>query len=93
MTKTNLGASAVDYTTVTISSLTNANNEPWDPSADTGIEKPEAVSIVGYDSAATYAVEWDHSQQAFVFSTIADGSDPGAGTDVGVLKARVEGRR
>ena len=90
---TNAGALAAAYATVAISALTNANNEPWNPDANTGLTDAKAVDIVGYDSADTYTVEWDHTQDAFVFATTADGSNPGAGTDVGEVKVRVEGRR
>jgi len=89
----NAGVLEVEYTTLDVSSLTNANNEPWDPTANTQFNEPKSVTVVGYDEAATYTVEWDHSQEAFVFATIADGSDPTSSTDVGELRIRVEGRR
>jgi len=89
----NSGVLEVSYETVDVTGLTNANNEPWDPAANTGLDDARSVSIVGYENGETYTVEWDHLQQAFVFATIADGTDPGAGTDVGEVRVRVEGRR
>lgn len=82
-----------EVATVDVSSLTNADNEPWDPSEGTGIAEPRSVQVVGFEGADTYTAQWDHTQQAIVFETIADGTQPGAGTDVGEVKLRVDGRR
>lgn len=90
---TNAGALMVETATVAISALTNANNEPWDPEANTGLTNVDAVEIVGHTQGTTYTVTWNHSSKQFEFATIADGTDPGAGTDVGEVKVRVEGRR
>lgn len=90
---TNGGALVVETATVTIGSLTNANNEPWDPEANTGLTNAESVEIVGYTQGTTYTVAWNHSSEQFEFAAIADGTDPGATTDVGEVKVRVEGRR
>jgi len=93
MPPVNAGVLQVEYTTLDVTSLTNANNEPWVPEDNTGLSDVDAVSVVGHDKAATYTAQYDHSQQAFVFATISDGSDPTADTDVGELRIRVEGRR
>ena len=90
---TNGGVLQVETATVAISSLTNANNEPWDPEANTGLTDVDAVEIVGYTQGTTYTVAWNHSSEQFEFATIADGTDPGSTTDVGEVKVRVEGRR
>jgi len=93
MAPTNGGALQSEYATVDASALTNANNEPWDPEANTGLSDVDAVEIVGYTEGTTYTVAWNHSAQQFEFATIADGADPGAGTDAGEVRVRVEGRR
>jgi len=93
MAPDNGGVLEVETVTVTVDSLTNANNEPWDPAANTGLSNPESVTIVGYTQGTTYTVFWNHSAGQFEFATTADGSDPGSETDVGEVKVRVEGRR
>jgi len=93
MAPTNAGVLMVETATVTVDSLTNANNEPWDPEANTGLTDVDAVTIVGYDSGTTYTVTWNHVDEQFEFAAIADGTDPTSGTDVGEVKVRVEGRR
>lgn len=90
---TNAGVLQYEHATVDASALTNANNEPWDPEANTGLSNVDAVNVVGYTEGTTYTVAWNHTSEQFEFATIADGTDPGAGTDVGEVKVRVEGRR
>lgn len=89
----NAGALAVDYQEVAVDALTNANSEPWDPDEGTTLTAVDAVQVIGFTGADTYTCEWDPAQGAFVFQTIADGTDPGAGTAVGTLTVRAEGRR
>lgn len=89
----NAGALAVDYQQVTVGALTNANSEPWSPDEETTLSAVDAVEVVGFTGGDTYTVTWDPEQGAFVFATIADGTDPGAGTDVGTISVRAEGRR
>jgi len=94
MTEENLGARAVEEVTADVTGLTNANNEPlstW--ASQSGVDVIESASVVSHDQAATYTAQVDRSQDAVVFATIADGTDPGAGTDVGSVTLRLEGRR
>lgn len=89
----NAGALAVDYQEVPVDALTNANSEPWSPDEETTLTAVDAVQVIGFTGGDTYTVTWDHEQEAFVFATIADGTDPGSGTDVGTITVRAEGRR
>lgn len=93
MTAENAGVRMVEEVTFDVTSLTNANNEPlssW--TDDSTIDRVQNAQVVGHDQAATYTAAVDHAQSAVVFATIADGTDPTSGTDVGEVKLRLEGR-
>jgi hypothetical protein len=94
MPSKNLGVRKVEEVTFDVTSLTNANNEPltsWTNQSD--IDDVDSATVVGHDKAATYTAQVDHSQDAVVFATISDGTDPTASADVGEVKLRLEGRR
>ena len=89
---TNGGALNVKTETVTVGSTSDAGHHVWDP-AQTGIDNPESVSVVG-QSDPTYALSWDSANgDRFHVVNVADGSDVASGTDIGTVTLRVEGRR
>jgi len=88
----NGGVMQIEYVDVDLSSLTDADGEPFDPTVETGIDRPEGVAVVGYDGAGTYVAQYDDAAQKIVVAAIADGTEPGAGTDAGSATVRVEGR-
>ena len=64
----------------------------WDPSANTALEKPEQVVIVGQTDPA-YQIVWDHEDGGrFRVANILDGTDTAQGTNAGKVRVRVEGR-
>lgn len=100
MTKNN-GAFAREYETVDMSGgISGAGVHAWDPAANTGFDDPLEVAIVG-QSDAGYVIEWDHVnggqfQVKYAdYDAASDGAliDVPAGTAVGEVKVRVEGRR
>ena len=89
----NQGARYVDEVTKSITSLTNADNEPlstW--TGDSAIDVAENASVVGHDDKSFLAKVDDQNDQVLVVS-VSDGTDAGAGTDVGSITLRIEGRR
>lgn len=90
----NAGALQVEYVTADVTALTNANSEPLSTWAnEAGIDDVKAAAVVGLEDADIYTAAYDHLEDAIVFATIADGTDPTAGTDVGEVKVRLEGRK
>lgn len=88
----NLGAYQVDHVTADVTDLTNANNEPLATWADeSSIDRIDGVSVVGVENAGTYNVQYDHLEED-VYVVGHDGTDPTAGTDVGEITLRLEGR-
>lgn len=89
----NLGARKVDEVTVDVTSLTNADNEPlstWTDESD--IDVVDNATVVGHDNKSYLAKVDDQNDQVLVVA-VADGADPTAGTDVGSITLRIEGRR
>jgi hypothetical protein len=93
MTSENMGARVVDEVTVNVTALTNADNEPlstWTDESD--IDVVENATVVGHDDKTHLATVDDQNEQVTVV-VVADGTDAGAGTDVGSITLRLEGRR
>lgn len=88
----NLGAYQVDHVTADVTSLTNADNEPlstWTDQSD--IDNVVAGSVVSHDDK-NYLAKVDLANSQVLVTTVSDGTDPTAGTDVGSIKLRLEGR-
>ena len=88
----NLGARTVDEVTVAVS-LTNADSEPlstWTDQSD--VDVVDNATVVGHDDKTHLATVDDQNDQVHVV-VVADGTDPGAGTDVGSITLRLEGQR
>lgn len=93
MTSENLGARVVEEVTADVTGLTNADNEPlstWTDQAD--IDVVDNATVVGHDNK-TYLAKVDDQNDQVLVVDISDGSDPTAGTDVGSITLRLEGRR
>jgi hypothetical protein len=89
----NLGARVVEEVTADVTDLTNADNEPlstWTGQSD--IDVVDNATVVGHDNKTYLATVDDQNEQVLVVA-ISDGSDPTAGTDVGSITLRLEGRR
>jgi len=89
----NAGARVVDEVTVDVTSLTNADNEPlstWKSESD--IDVVDNATVVGHDNKSYLAKVDDQNDQVLV-TTVSDGTNPTAGTDVGSITLRLEGRR
>lgn len=89
----NLGVRQVEEVTKDITSLTNADNEPlstW--TDDSAIDTIDNATVVGHDDKSFLAKVDDQNDQVLVVS-VSDGTDPTAGTDVGSITLRLEGRR
>jgi hypothetical protein len=89
----NAGARVVDEVTVDVTSLTNADNEPlstWTDDSD--IDVVDNATVVGHDNKSYLAKVDDQNDQVLV-TTVSDGTNPTAGTDVGSITLRLEGRR
>lgn len=89
----NLGAYQVDHVSVEVTDLTNAGNEPlstWTDSTD--IDVIDGVSVVGQTDPSS-AVLPDPDNDLVNVQDLSDGSDVAAGTDVGTITLRIEGRR
>lgn len=86
------GSYRVVFATVDITSLANANNEPWDPTANTPLDDYTRVTVGGVENPETHVIQWDHlSEQIHVENY--GGTDPTSTTDVGEVEVRVEGPR
>lgn len=93
MPSENLGARQVEEVTKDITALTNADNEPlstW--TNDSDIDVVDNATVVGHDNKTFIATVDDQNAQVLVVA-VADGTDAGAGTDVGTITLRLEGRR
>lgn len=100
MAPKNNGVYQREYAVVDMSATSGAGVHAWDPAANTGLDDPEEVAVVG-QSDAGYHIAWDHSHGGQFQvkhgdnDAAADGpfADVPAGTNVGEVKVRVEGRR
>jgi hypothetical protein len=93
MPSENLGARVVEEVTVDVTDLTNADNEPlstWTDQSD--IDVVDSATVVGHDDKQYLAKVDDQNDQLLVVD-VSDGSDPGAGADVGSITLRLEGQR
>lgn len=84
---------------VTVGSLANAGNEPWDPDANTALAGAETVQVIGQTDPA-YRITWNHAEQRFDVKEVQDTGDGtgglvdvAAGTAIGSIKVRVTGVR
>ncbi|GGO03523.1 hypothetical protein [Haloarcula pellucida] len=97
---TNGGAMQVTTEVVDVTNLSNAGHHVWDPAANTDIDNPQAVSVIGQEDP-TYDITWDHvNGDRFHVTEVNDTGDGtggvqdvASGTDIGEVKLRVEGRR
>jgi hypothetical protein len=89
----NQGVRYVDEVTVEVTGLTNADNEPLSTWTDESeLQVIENASVVGHDDKTYLATVDDQNDQVLVVS-VSDGTDAGAGTNVGTITLRLEGRR
>lgn len=98
----NSGVLQVEYAEVDMSGgISNAGHHLWDPSANTAIDDPKSVTVVGKDAtAADFLIDWDHVNadrfqvKHFDYDAAADGAgiDAPSGTNAGKIRVRVEGR-
>lgn len=98
---TNSGVFGREYAEVDMTGgISGAGVHAWDPASNTGFDDPEEVSVVG-QSDAGYQIVWDHTNGGQFqvkygdYDAAADGAliDVPAGTNVGTVRVRVEGRR
>lgn len=98
---TNNGVFEREYVEVDMTGgISGAGVHAWDPAANTGFDDPDEVSVVG-QSDAGYQIAWDYAtggqfQVKYAdYDAAADGAliDAPAGTNVGTVRVRVEGRR
>jgi hypothetical protein len=93
MADENLGVRQVEEVTADVTSLTNADNEPLSTWTDqSGIDVVDNATVVSHDDKA-YLAKVDLANEQVLVVTVSDGSDPTAGTDVGSITLRLEGRR
>lgn len=93
MTEENLGVRYAEEVTADVTSLTNADNEPLSTWTDqSGIDVVENATVVSHDDK-TYLAKVDKANDQVLVVAVADGTDPTAGTDVGSITLRLEGRR
>ena len=93
MADENLGARQVEEVTADVTSLTNADNEPLSTWTDeSGIDVIDNAQVVSHDDK-TYLAKVDLANDQVLVVAVADGTDPTAGTDVGSITLRLEGRR
>jgi len=92
MPPVNQGARQVEEVTADITSLTNADNEPLSTWTDqSGIDRVDAARVVSHDDKA-FLAKVDKANSRVLVVTVADGTDPTAGTDVGSITVQLEGR-
>lgn len=77
---------------VTVASLENAGNEPWEPGVETGLNAVEEVEVLGQTDPG-YNITWNYEQTRFDVIDMTDGSDVPATTDIGSFRVRVSGTR
>lgn len=93
MTDENLGVRQVEEVTVEVTDLENDDNEPLSTWTDqSGINTLDNVTVASHDDK-TYLAKVDLENDRVLFVDLSDGSDPAAGTDVGTVTLRLEGRR
>jgi len=93
MADENLGVRQVEEVTADVTSLTNADNEPLATWTDqSGIDVVDNATVVSHDDKS-YLATVDRANGQVTVVTVSDGSDPTAGTDVGSITLRLEGRR
>jgi len=93
MADENLGARQVEEVTQDVTNLTNADNEPlstW--TDDAGIDQVDNAQVVSHDDKS-FLTKVDLANEQVLVVAVADGSVPTAGTDVGSITLRLEGRR
>ena len=78
------------YHTIDITALDGAGTEPYNPGSRFGVAV-DGVGIVGQGDE-TYAVTYDHVADALKVRNLADGTAVAAGTAVGEVILRVEGK-
>lgn len=78
------------FATLNITSLANANNEPFDPASVFGFAGVRSVSVVGIEEPESYVVQFDHLENALYVEGYG-GTDPTAGTDVGEVRLKIDG--
>lgn len=88
----NAGSVDAVYHTIDITALDSAGAEPYDPSAELGIQGANryGVSVRGQVDASVRAT-YDHTAGELSVVNIADGSDVAADTAVGELLLHVVG--
>ena len=74
---------------VDITSLANANNEPFDPAAELGLDVVFGGAVLQLENPGTYIVQVAQNNDLYVESY--GGTDPAAATDVGVVRVKFEG--
>lgn len=92
---TNAGVLEVVYATVDVGAggISNAGHHLWDPTGNTELDDPTNVTVTGQEDPS-YQIEWDSlNGDRFHVTNVADGTDVAAGTDIGEVQIRVEGRR
>lgn len=88
----NLGARMVEEVTADITSLTNAGNEPLSTWSDqSGLDVIDNFQVVGQEEDAQLCIPDHVNDQVHVVDDTF--SDVAAGTDIGEVKLRLEGRR
>lgn len=86
----NSGSFESVWLSVDITSLANANNEPFDAAAEADMDVVFGAAVMGYEEPGSQVVEYDHLEGALYVEGYG-GTDPGAGTDVGEVRLRVDG--
>ena len=74
---------------VDITSLTNANNEPFDPESELGFRECWGGEVLQLENPASYVVQLAQNNDIYVESY--GGTDPAAATDVGVVRCKFVG--
>jgi len=90
---TNGGVLQVETVTVDVTNLSNAGHHVWDPGANTLVDDPESVTVTGQEDPTCH-IKWDSLKgDRFHVVNVSDATDVTAGTDIGEVELRVEGRR
>lgn len=95
----NSGSMDVVYHTIDITATDALGSESYDPEAEVGVDVSDHGIAVAGQADAGYVVKWDHTTGQFQVKygdndAAADGPliDVPAGTAVGQVRLRVEGR-
>lgn len=78
------------FYTVNITSLDNADNENLTLASDLNLDRLLGVAVAGAENADLYTFEYDHLEDDLYVNAVG-GTDPGAATDVGEVRLRVDG--